>query len=197
MTTWQDISARLAGAERGTQSALARFLDMDASYLSRKLKTRDPLTVSEARKAQQWLESMDLPDYEPPAQPAESQSRKLRVFGYAATSDGDRIAIASDRILDMMEIPAELDPSTHFVILPIGSSMEPRIFAGEPQVVRRNYPPGRDRLVLIEFNDGTGVIKSYRGQKDGRVFVEQYNPPKTLDYDASTVKALHAIVLRL
>lgn len=198
LITWADIGKRLKGYGRGAQSAMARHMRIDPSYFSRRVKQRVDLTLSEARLASAWFEGEAPGLAEEPVQ-FEHAPRRLKVFGYAATSDGDRIAIASDRVLDTLELPAgmDLDPEEYFVILPIGSSMEPRIFAGEPQVVRRNYPPARDKKVLIEFTDGTALIKSYRGQKDGRVFAEQYNPPKVVDYDASSVKALHAITLSL
>ncbi len=199
MLTWEDVAQRLKGSRRGAQSALATHLGIDPSYFSRRLKSHVDLTVAEARRVESWFKNEPTPAYQPHEPPRAESPKKLKVFGYAATSDGDRIAVASDRVLDMLELPSglELDPEEYFVILPIGSSMEPRIFAGEPQVVRRNYPPARDKRVLIEFTDGTAVIKSYKGQKDGRVFAEQYNPPKIVDYDAASVRSLHAITLSL
>lgn len=200
LTTWADVARELATRERGAQTRLARALGMDTSYLSRKLKTRGDLSLREVRKIEAFLkdEPESLDGLTEPAVQFMHRGQ-LKVFGYAATSDGDRIALASDRVLDTLQLPTgmDLDPDEYFVVLPIGSSMEPRIFAGEPQVVRRDYPPARDKKCLIEFNDGTAVIKAYRGQKDGRVFAEQYNPPKVVDYDATAVKTIHAIWLSL
>lgn len=199
LLTWRDVATRLGECERGAQGRLAKALDIDPSYFSRKLKVAGELTVREQRKVSAFFANEPLADFDSDRALEEHPAGRLKVFGYAATSDGDRIALADDRVLDMLHLPAglDLDPEEYFAVLPIGSSMEPRIFAGEPQVVRRKYPPARDRLCLIEFSDGTAVIKSYRGQRDGRVFGEQYNPPKILDYDAATVKSLHAIWIRL
>lgn len=170
---------------------------MDPSFLSRQLKTRVELTVPQLRKVEAFLS--DAPADELAAKAERLGPNKLRVFGYAATSDGDRIAVADDRILDYLELPPglDLDPEEYFVVLPVGSSMEPRVFAGEPQVVRKGYPPARGKKVLIEFNDGTAVIKDYRGQRDGKVFAEQWNPARLVDYDASSIRALHLIQFSL
>ena len=80
------------------------------------------------------------------------------------------------------------------MIHPIGSSMEPRIFEGEPLLVLVRQPPLRNGDALIEFNDGTGVVKSYRGTRDGQVFAHQYNPDEDRRYEATKVKALHRVV---
>lgn len=199
LLTWFDVAERLKGVERGAQSRLAKALKIDPSYFSRKLKSRTDLTMREQRQVEAFFALEPEAEFVSDTAIETVRSGRLKVFGYAATSDGDRIAIASDRVLDMLQLPAglDLDPEEYFVVLPIGSSMEPRIFAGEPQVVRRGYPPARDKKCLIEFSDGTAVIKAYRGQKDGRVFAEQYNPAKVVDFDASSVKAIHAIWLSL
>lgn len=198
LTTWLDVAERLKGRERGAQSRLAKVLQIDPSYFSRRLKSRSELTLRELRKVEAFL--ANEPETEFPSDRIEAvASGRLKVFGYAATSDGERIALASDRVLDMMQLPPglDLDPEEYFVVLPVGSSMEPRVFAGEPQIVRRNYPPARDKKCLIEFNDDTAVIKAYRGQRDGRVFAEQYNPERVIDFDAASVRAIHAIWMSL
>lgn len=196
--TWADVAKRLSVKPRGAQGRLAKQLGRDPSQFSRMLRSRGELTLKQQRQIETLLESeadTDLAAEEPDTPPPGA----LQVYGYAATTDGDRIAIASDRLLDHMTLlpGIDLDPEVYFVVLPIGSSMEPRIFAGEPQVVRRRYPPRRDQKCLIEFNDGSAVIKHYRGQKDGRVFAEQFNPPRVIDYPATEVRAIHAICMAL
>ncbi len=97
-----------------------------------------------------------------------------------------------------MELPAGIaPPGEAFVIQAFGSSMEPRIFDGEALVVVRRMPPVRDRDAVIEFSDGSAVVKTYKGQRNGRVFGEQFNPPQMVDYDATTVRAIHRVWCRL
>lgn len=193
--TWSEVAARPEMQERGAKLRLARHLDMDPSYLLRKLGQRKPLTIVEAEAIRVFLNGDEPDAAAPPA------GRRVPVYGYAAMGSsgladaGERIAMGEGQVLDWVELPAGLNPRGDcFVIHPIGSSMEPRIFEGEPLLVLVRQPPLRNGDALIEFNDGTGVVKSYRGTRDGRVWAHQFNPDEGRDYDASSVKALHRVV---
>lgn len=192
--TWADVAARPELNERGAQLRLARHLDMDPSYLSRKLRTRLELKVGEQRAINAFL-SGDAIEVPPPA------GRRVPVYGYAAMGaadlgdEGEVVAMGEHAILDWMELPAGISPRGDcFVIYPLGASMEPRIFAGEPLLVLKQVPPLRDGDALIEFSDGAGVVKSYRGTRDGWVWARQYNPEAERKYEASRVKGIHRIV---
>lgn len=194
--TWTDVAARPEMQERGAKNRLAKHLGMDASYLGRKLTQRRSLTLTEADAVRSFLNG-DEPDLvaAPPG------GRRVPVYGYAAmgsAGDGDtgeRIAMGTGDIIDWTELPAGLNPRGDcFVIHPIGSSMEPRIFEGEPLLVLVRQPPLRNGDALIEFNDGTGVVKSYRGTREGRVWAHQFNPDGGRNYDAAMVRALHRVV---
>ena len=100
--------------------------------------------------------------------------------------------------MDWVDLPMGLSlRGEYFVVKVIGASMEPRLFEGEMILIQRNVPPIRDRDVLIEFNDGTGIVKTYRGQKSGRVFAHQYNPDDDISYDAASVKNIMNVFCRL
>ena len=199
LTDWRAVAAHLAPMPRGSRNRLAKRLDMDPSYLQRKLNKGGPLTVPQSRAIETFLsdggEDISAPD-RPPRDDA--PYRRVPVYGYAAASGGDRIAFNTGEVLDWMELPMGLAPRGDvFVVRALGSSMEPRIFDGESLVIQRAVPPTRDRDALIEFNDGSGVVKTYKGQRDGQVFAHQYNDDRELRYDASTVKALHTVFCRL
>lgn len=192
--TWDEVAGRPELAERGAKLRLARALDMDPSYLTRKLRSRIELKVREQQAVKAFLNG-DVVEVDPPT------GRRVPVYGYAAmgagdlADEGDRIAVGTGDVLDYMELPAGLNPRGEcFVIHPIGSSMEPRIFAGEPLLVLLRVPPLRDGDALIEFNDGSGVVKSFRGMRDGRIWARQYNPPSEREYDAASVKAIHRVI---
>lgn len=192
--TWMDVAERPELQRRGGKLGLARHLDMDPSYLGRKLGQRKSLTLTEAAKVKAFLNGEDS---ETPA----PLGRRVPIYGYAAMGSagegdaGERIAMGTGDVLDWTELPAGLNPRGEcFVIHPIGSSMEPRIFEGEPLLVLVKQPPLRNGDALIEFNDGTGVVKSYSGTRQGRVWVHQFNPDEGRDYDAASVKNLHRVV---
>lgn len=202
--TWADLAACLDGTPRGTAYKLAEALGLNTSYLYRKVNhPKGELTAAQARKARAFFEALaagaPAPEPEPFAPQRQDGIIKLPVYGYAAGSDGDMIAFNDGEILEWMELPygLALAPGEFFILREIGSSMEPRIFSGEYMVVKRKYPPARDKEVVVEFHGGHALIKTYQGQRDGRVFVKQWNPEKTLDFDASSVKALHAMAFKL
>lgn len=193
--TWAELAAHPLMQARGAKNQLARHLRMDPSYLGRKLEQNRSLTLAEAEAVRAFLggDEVDLV--------AAPTGRRVPVYGYAAMGSagegdaGERIAMGTGDIIDWTELPAGLNPRGDcFVIHPIGSSMEPRIFEGEPLLVLVRQPPLRNGDALIEFRDGTGVVKSYRGTRDGRVWAHQFNPDEGRDYAASSVKALHRIV---
>lgn len=193
-STWDEVASRPEMQARGAKLRLAKHLDMDPSYLTRKLASRRDLKVSESQAVKAFLNG-DAPEPEAPV------GRRVPVYGYAAMGssgpgdEGDLIAMSSGDVLDWTELPLGLNPRGEcFVINPIGSSMEPRIFAGESLLVLVRVPPLRDGDALIEFNDGTGVVKSYRGTRQGRVWAHQFNPEGGRDYDAARVKAIHRTV---
>lgn len=115
-------------------------------------------------------------------------------YGYAAASLGDRFALNEGQILDWVDLPMGMQlRGDFFVVRTMGSSMEPRIWAGERKLVQRNVPPGRDQDAVIEFNDGSGVLKTFRKQQSGKIFAFQYNPEQEIQYEGASVRAMHAV----
>ncbi len=170
---------------------------MDASYLGRKLDSGVDLRTSQAEKIDSFFSEGGFA--EEPANDFRSV-RRVPVYGYAAAGGegGDRIAFNSGEILDWEELPSGIAPRGDvFIVRTLGSSMEPRIFEGEKLVVQRNVTPTRDRDAVIEFNDGSAVVKTYRGQRDGKVWAQQYNDERSLQFDAAKVKAIHNVYCRL
>lgn len=174
-------------------------MQIDPSFLRRKLKTNKELTLSESETVERFL-AASASD----SDAAEVASgRRVEVYGYAAmggsedeASDGEEfIALGTAAVLDWMTLPAGIDPTGEcFVLIPSGASMEPRIFAGEALLVLKDRPPTRNGDALIEFRNGSGVVKSYAGTRNGRVYGQQFNPPKMKDWDASSVKGVHRLI---
>lgn len=195
ISRWDQVAVRLKARDRGAGYKLAQALQMNSSFFYRKLKSRTELTARQAATVRAFLADETLDAAKPPS----GEGASLPVFGYAAAGGEELIALNDGQIIDWLQLPMglELGPGEWFAVRSIGSSMIPRIFPGEHLVVRRNYPPGHNKDVIVEFTDGSGVVKTYKAQRDGRVFVEQFNPPRGLDYDASRVKALHGVAFKL
>lgn len=199
LPTWADVKRQLDGMPRGSPYRLAQKLGMNSSFFYRKLGGHTALTAAQASGAAAFFEDTEAHPEPTEAAPLPGAPRRLPVYGYAAMGGEDLIALNDGQVVEWMELPMglEVGPGDWFVVKGIGSSMEPRIFAGEALLIRRRHPPTRGRDVLVEFADGSGVIKTYHGQRDGRVFVEQWNEHRLLDYDATRVKALHGGVIKL
>jgi phage repressor protein C with HTH and peptisase S24 domain len=190
---WMSVGQQVDALGRGGRARLARALEMDRSQLARTLRRRGeyPTTV-QAKKIDELLSGAD---------PVEvgrvvPMSTAIRVpeYGYAASSGGDRIEMTEAGIIDLIELPMGMQlRGDYFVVRAPRSSMEPRIWAGERKLVQRNVPPGRDQDCVIEFHDGSAVLKTFRKERDGQVFAFQYNPEQELRFDAAAVKAIHAV----
>lgn len=188
---WRSIQRRVDNMPRGARTRLANALGMDRSQLARTLRKRDYPRTDQAKVIDGFLAGE-------PAESIESANpegaKRVPLYGYAAASDGDRLAMNDGQILDLVELPRGMTlRGDYFVVQALGGSMEPRIWAGERKLVQFNVPPARDQDAVVEFNDGSAVLKTYRRQKDGYIFVWQYNPEKELRYNGADVKAIHAV----
>ncbi|SFK42082.1 helix-turn-helix domain-containing protein [Caulobacter sp. UNC279MFTsu5.1] len=196
-----EIPARLRSMKR-SQSDLARHLGIDPSSLTKTLKGERRLKADELIKIEQFFgEKVDREaTVEALSSRRSTAPRRIPVYGYAAAGGQERVAINAGQVIDWVDAPPLWNGLGDLIVVRIiGDSMEPRYFAGEAVVVHIGLPPGRGQDCLIEFNDGSGVIKNYRGQRDGQVFTWQYNPPKgqenELRFDGASVKAIHAVDL--
>lgn len=196
-----EIPARLRQLKR-SQADLARHLDLDPSSLTKTIKGERRLRADELIKIEQFFgETFDRDNVvESLSERRRTAPKRIPVYGYAAAGGSERIAMNPGQVIDWVEAPPLWNGVGDLAVIRIiGDSMEPRYFAGEAVTARLGLPPARGQDCLIEFNDGSGLIKSYRGQRDGFVFAWQYNPPNgetnEVRYDGASVKALHAVDL--
>ncbi|GAW42445.1 Peptidase S24-like protein [Brevundimonas sp. SH203] len=191
-----DIPDRLRLMRR-SQADLARTLDLDPSSLTKTIKGVRRVQPAEAIEIEKFFGeklSISVTETAPQTPRRKATPTKIPVYGYAAAGQGERIAYADSHIIDYLDPPPfwRGGDDLAYVRL-VGESMEPRYFSGEIVAVRLNLPPAKGSDCLIEFTDGTAKIKTYQGQRDGRVFASQYNPDQSLSYEAATVAALHSV----
>lgn len=189
---WRSIERRLEKMGRGARSRLAEQLRMDRSQLARTLRTKAYPRTDQEKIIQQFLAGEPVDGVKDDGAPwTHDQPMRVPIYGFA--SAGDHIAFNDGAILDWIDLPRGMSlKGEFFVVQTFGSSMEPRIWAGERKLVQRNVPPARGQDAVIEFSNGTAVLKTYTGQKDGVVFARQYNPDTELRYSGTDVKAIHA-----
>lgn len=177
-----EIRRRLEETGR-TQAALARHMGISKDSASRLVNGMRSMDLEELEAIKSFFGD---------DQPAAPVYVRLPVFGYGAAGGDDRVALASDHILDHVEIPAGLVRGEAFGVRVAGASMYPRLFDGETVIAERNVPPTRNREVVVELNDGTGLVKEYRGQKDGFLFLWQYSPEQEVRIPITSVRAMHS-----
>lgn len=182
---------------RRSQADLARALELDPSSLTKTLKGARRVQPAEVIQIEKFFgEKLEISIAESAPQTPRRRvtPSKIPVYGYAAAGDAERIAYADSQIIDYLDPPPfwRGGDDLAYVRL-VGDSMEPRYFSGEIVPVRLNLPPAKGQDCLIEFNDSTALVKTYQGQRDGRIFAEQYNERRAMDFDAASVRALHTI----
>lgn len=181
-----DIKTRLERDGR-SQSALARHLDKTVHAVGRLLKNPRELTPSEVAQ---------IEDFFGPSVPTGPVIERIPVYGYVAAGGVERIAMSSEHVLDYLEVPAGLTRGRPVALRVAGDSMEPRLFSGETVIVGIGVAPARYGDCVVEYRDGTGIIKQYRGQRDGKVYLYQYNPEREFPIEGAQVKAVHAVLFR-
>ncbi|WP_304271187.1 S24 family peptidase [Brevundimonas naejangsanensis] len=186
----EDVHRRLRSTGR-RQADLARHLGVSKDSMSRLMKGPAEkggrrMTADEAQRIEAFFsDESSGPTFE-----------MIDVYGYAQAGGEDLIGMASDQVIDRIEVPAGLVRGPTIGVRVAGDSMEPRLFSGETVIIGLHVPPQRDRDCVVEFHDGTGIVKQYKGQRDGVVFLHQYNPDKEVRIDASKVKAIHSVAYR-
>lgn len=181
----KEIGDRLRREGR-TNAALARHLGKSVHAVGRLTKSPRELPASEAAQIEVFFNG---------AAP-EPEMIHIPVFGYAAAGGQERISLAANDVLDELEIPLGLVRGDAFGVRVAGDSMEPRLFSGETVIVARKVAPARYGDCVVEMGDGTALVKQYRGQRDGKVYLAQFNPPEEFFVEGASVKAVHAVVLR-
>jgi phage repressor protein C with HTH and peptisase S24 domain len=186
---WKTVKARLEPRGRGAAYQLAGKLGMNPSYLYRKLKQGGPLKTREAADVRAFLEEAVEFEHEAPA------PSRVVVLGVAADGEG-RFSMTEP--MDRIEPPSGLAlRASYYLVRQVGSLMEPRILAGELLVVTPGVEAATNRDALFEFTDGTGMVLTYRGRRQGRVFAYRLDEDREEAFDATHVKALHAVFGRL
>lgn len=181
-----DYKERLRRAGK-SQIGLAKHLQISKDSANRLVNGRRAAEAGEHELAVAYIEGA-VADEGP-------RFRQLNVFGYAAARS-DRIAIAENRVIDRMEVPEGMVRGEAFGVRIAGDSMEPRLFAGETVIVGKDLSPSKYGDCVVEFKDGTAIVKQYRGRKDGMVFLWQFNPEEEVRVPAGEISHIHAVLYR-
>lgn len=181
-----NIQTRLEQSGK-TQRELAQFLKRSKDSVSRLVNSKRQISADEAQKIEEFFA---------PHLVSAPLFRSIDVFGYTPQNLPDRVAISSDRVFDHIEVPEGLVRGDMIAVRVPGDTMEPRLYSGEIVIVARDVPPSRNSDCLIEFLDGTAIVKQYRGQRDGVIFLWQYNPEQEIRLTSTSIKSVSAVTYR-
>ncbi|MGH8336028.1 MAG: S24 family peptidase [Gammaproteobacteria bacterium] len=188
-----DVRPRLRATHR-SQADLARHLALDPSSLVKVLAGTRRVTPMEASQIEEFFgERLEVGALAPHRR-ERTAPRGIPVYGYAAAGNNDRIAYADDRVLDYLDPPPFWSGAGDLIYVRlVGDSMEPRYFSGEIVPVRIDWPPAKGQDCLIVFKDGTAVVKTFMGRRDGKVFALQYNERQEIPFEATAVESIHTV----
>lgn len=135
------------------------------------------------------------PTYVPPFFPD-----KLPVYG-AGQGGSEGFFPWNGEIVDYVSRPPRLAGITQaYAVYVVGSSMEPRYYAGEIVHIHPGSPVMTGAFVLVQLrpeDEGDtprAFIKRLVRRTATKVTFEQFNPPREIDIKASEIHSIHRIV---
>lgn len=192
----EDLPLRLKKAGR-TQAELARYLGLDPSSLTKTIKGERRLKADELVKIGEFFgEEAEMSFHSVEEFRRRSPARRIPVFGYIAPGQPDRIIFSVARAIDFVDPPEFWNGAGELVGVRVpGAEMAPRLFPGETVFAQLGLPPVEGKDCVLEFSDGTAVVRTFLRLKDGHAFVRKWDDDKEIPLPATGL-ALHAVVWR-
>lgn len=174
-----------------TDTELARRLNKTKSALSRIMTgERKDLRQSEIEAIEIALAEFEGKPQRPAGQ--------VPLLGYAGANGSGVFLWDLENPMGWVDAPPLRDSATQSVAVRVPNDMmDPRLFAGELIYVGLGIAPARNGDTIFEFMDGTAMILTYAGSRQGHIFGRQYNPDEECRFEATKVRNLHAVTMRL
>lgn len=182
-----EIRARLQQTGQ-TQLDLARAIGKSKDSINRLLKGQRSLNFDEAQQIRAFFGDVD--------QGTGSATQQVPVYGVPAPGGPDRFSLSADQAMERIELPCDLTRGETIAVRLPGDEMAPRLFSGEIVIVAKGIPPARNGDCLVEFKDGSGLIKQYICQREGQIILRHFNPDEEVRVLALQVRALHTVAYR-
>lgn len=126
--------------------------------------------------------------------------RDLPVLGMAECGPG--WYLLNGEVIEMIGRPPELaGASKAFVVYVIGTSMEPRYYAGERAYIHPGKPVNIGDFVLVQIRPPEGestpkaVLKRLVKRSPTKITLEQLNPRETTEIKVSEIASIDLVVL--
>ena len=198
------------------QNRLAELLGWDESRLSRILNGRqDPgladyvelldliekqekSVLDSSRQTQARTAEPSRPGFEAmPPETARPVSERIPVYGLVGAAANGAIHLNHTAVITTTaRHPAQGSRDDVFALEVWNESMSPRYEPGELVYCVRGRLPRRGQDCVVELKSGDAFLKIYVKQEGSQIFTRQLNPEDEVRFDATTVKAVHAVVGR-
>ena len=124
----------------------------------------------------------------------------IPVYGHAVGGKDGEFVLSGNQVSEVLAPPNLSHVRDAYAVYVVGDTMEPRYFAGETVFVNPRLPISRGSFVVAQISKGEepeprAYVKRFLSQDGKRLRLEQYNPKKILEFPASTVVAIHRIVM--
>src|SRR5260221_2724699 len=124
----------------------------------------------------------------------------IPVYGQAVGGKDGEFVLSGNQVSEVLAPPNLSHVRDAYAVYVVGDTMEPRYFAGETVFVNPRLPISRGSFVVAQISRGEeaeprAYVKRFLSQDGKRLSLEQYNPKKVLEFPASTVVAIHRIVM--
>jgi phage repressor protein C with HTH and peptisase S24 domain len=122
-------------------------------------------------------------------------------YGQARGGKDGQFPLNGNRVADVLAPPSLANVPDAYAVYVVGSSMEPRYFAGECVFVNPKLPLVKGCFVVAQIlpkHEGDppdAYIKRYVNQDAKVLRLEQFNPRKTLSFAADKIVSVHRIVM--
>lgn len=163
------------------------------SYMKKEIPHKMPLETRQAlaRALGKDYSFAEDPDKKPT--PGFAYNQTVPVYGFASGTNS-ALALNDGAIIDYMPRHNPAMGNDGFYMIVVGDSMEPRYEQGERVAVSRVMPPKKGKDCVIEFIDGTAVIKRFINMTEKEIVCEQINPAKRLTYSRPEIVKVYAVV---
>jgi phage repressor protein C with HTH and peptisase S24 domain len=125
---------------------------------------------------------------------------RIPLYGQAVGGADGQFPLNGSLITEVAAPPSLAGVAGAYAVMVVGTSMEPRYFAGEAVFVNPRLPVRVGDFVVAQIGTHEGepplaYVKRYVGQNDKSIRLEQLNPPKKLGFATDRVVSIHRIVM--
>jgi phage repressor protein C with HTH and peptisase S24 domain len=179
-----------------TRHALARLLGVEDA----RLRGLPAGAFAEPRFSETSLPEAPLPERNAALAGPVRFAGKIPLYGQAEGGADGQFPLNGSLITEIDAPPPLAGVAGAYAVMVVGTSMEPRYFAGEAVYVSPRVPVRAGDFVVAQVAAHEGepplaYVKRYLGRSDKSVRFEQLNPAKRLTFPADRIVSIHRVVM--